>query len=401
MPFQAQDFPRLETPAFVYDERKIIHQIEHFSECCKTSGLKLLYSVKALPLAETLALMAPLVDGYSASSPFEARLAAEAGQGYPFKTHTLHITSPGLRLQDLGDIARHCDQISFNSLEQCRRLLPALEGPASLGIRVNPRLSFLDDPRYDPCRPFSKLGVPVEELRAALTEDPALAARIEGLHFHTSFESRSFQPLRATLAHLEQALGPVLAGIRWINLGGGYLVASAADARALSGIVLDLKRRWPVEVYVEPGKAVVGPCGWLVASVIDRFTRDGKPIAVLDTGVHHLPEAFEYQKSPALADHRPDGAYPCLLAGCTCLAGDVFGEYRFERPLEVGDRVAFANVGAYALVKASRFNGHDWPSIYALGLDGQPRLVKRYGYENYRAQWTADGPMLAANRAGL
>lgn len=401
MPFQAQDFPRLETPAFVYDERKIIRRLEHFAESRKTSGLKLLYSIKALPFAETLALLAPWVDGYSASSLFEARLADEAGRSGPFKTHALHITSPGLRVQDIGGIVRHCGHISFNSLEQCRRLLPATEGQASLGIRVNPGLSFLDDPRYDPCRPYSKLGVPIQELRAALTEDPALAARIEGLHFHTLFESRSFQPLRATLAHLEHALGPVLAGIRWLNLGGGYLVESEAEARALGDIVLDLKRRWPVEVYAEPGKALVGACGWLVASVIDRFTRDGKPIAVVDTGVHHLPEAFEYQKPPALAEHRPDGAYPCLLAGCTCLAGDVFGEYRFERPLEVGDRVAFAHVGAYALAKASRFNGHDWPSIYFLGLNGQPRLVKRYGYESYRAQWTADGPMLAGNRAGI
>jgi carboxynorspermidine decarboxylase len=126
-----------------------------------------------------------------------------------------------------------------------------------------------------------------------------------------------------------------------------------------------------------------------VASVIDRFERDGKAIAVLDSGVHHLPEVFEYQKPPSVAGQRSDGPFEYLLAGCTCLAGDLFGEYRFAAPLAIGDKLVFENVGAYSLIKANRFNGYDLPAIYALGTDGRIKPMKRFGYEDYRRQWRA------------
>lgn len=381
----------LTTPALVFSEATIRHQLDLLSAIRESSGCRILYSIKALPFAGLLDLILPAVDGFSASSLFEARLAAEAFQRGG-KPGPLHITTPGLRQAEIVELAGLCDAISFNSLEQFRRLQPALEGRAAAGIRVNPQLSFLADQRYDPCRPFSKLGVPIGDLTAALESDTGLASQVEGIHFHTLFESRSFEPLRATLANIEAALGRRMDRLRWINLGGGYLLESGQAAEALAGIVRDLRGRRGVDVYFEPGKAVVGPAGTLVASVIDRFERDGKTIAVLDTGVHHLPEVFEYQKSPQVGGHDPEGRFEYLLVGCTCLAGDVFGEYRFDRPLNLGDRVAFENVGAYALVKASRFNGYDLPSIHFQGMDGQTTLVKRFGYEDYRRFWSADTP---------
>ncbi|BBL75872.1 carboxynorspermidine decarboxylase [Methylomagnum ishizawai] len=376
------------TPAFVYDESRIARQLALLAEVRRRSGARLLYSVKALPWEAILDAVLPGVDGFSASSLFEARWAAEFAHSAPRRVG-LHITTPGFRAGDIDGIAAVCDYLSFNSLEQCRRFLPGLPARVSPGIRVNPGLSFLDDPRYDPCRPYSKLGVPLAELAAALAGEPGIATRIEGLHFHTLFESASFAPLRETLARLEQGLGPRLDGLRWINLGGGYLLETGQDVRDLAGVVLDFKRRHDLDVFFEPGKAVVGRAGSLATRVIDRFERGGKAVAVLDTGVHHLPEVFEYQKAPALREHRPDGGHACLLVGCTCLAGDVFGEYRFDRPLQVGDALLFENVGAYALVKASRFNGYDLPALYLRGADGSPRLAKRYGYEDYRRLWAA------------
>lgn len=378
-----------ETPALVFSESVILRQLALLSSIRESSGCRILYSIKALPFAGLLDLILPAVDGFSASSLFEARLASEAFQRGG-KSGSLHITTPGLRQTEIPELAGLCDAISFNSLEQFQRLHPALEGRASAGIRVNPQLSFLADPRYDPCRPFSKLGVPIGDLTAALGADVRLADQLEGIHFHTLFESRSFEPLRATLANIETALGRHMDRLRWINLGGGYLLESEQAAETLAGIIRDLRERRGVDVYFEPGKSVVGQAGTLVASVIDQFERDGKTIAVLDTGVHHLPEVFEYQKSPQVTGHDPEGRFEYLLVGCTCLAGDVFGEYRFERPLNLGDRVAFENVGAYALVKASRFNGYDLPSIYLQGMDGQAKLVKRFGYEDYQRFWAAD-----------
>lgn len=390
-----------ETPAFVYDEARIIHTLDLLDRLRETSGLRVLYSIKAFPFAGALRLIQPRVDGFSVSSLFEARLASEIVEtsGHPPQKSSLHITTPGLRTSEIEEVAAHCDFISFNSLEQFERLGPCVAGRASIGLRVNPQLSFLADGRYDPCRPHSKLGIPVDNLASILDRNQSLMSRIAGLHFHTSFESRSFAPLKSTLDRIENVLGGFMNRLEWINLGGGYLFENGDDLNELSELVAALKRRRDVEIYFEPGKAVVGRAGYLVASVVDRFERGGKFIAVLDTGVNHLPEIFEYQKVPPVAEHRPDGAFECLLVGSTCLAGDVFGEYRFREPLRVGDRVVFPDVGAYSLIKANRFNGYDLPAIFASDRYGRVKAMKRFGYEDYRTQWMASEPDLAANRS--
>jgi carboxynorspermidine decarboxylase len=390
-----------ETPAFVYDEARIIHALDRLAEVRKASGLKVLYSVKAFPFAEALRLILSRADGFSVSSLFEARLASEIVEATArrfSRKASLHITTPGLRANEIEEIAAHCDFVSFNSLEQFERLGPRVAGRTSIGLRVNPQLSFLGDDRYDPCRLHSKLGIPVDDLARALDRDPLLDKHIAGLHFHTSFESRSFTPLKATLDRIETALGRFMDGLEWINLGGGYLFENSQDLDDLSELVAGLKMRHGTDIYFEPGKAIVGSAGCLVASVIDLFERDGKTVAVLDTGVNHLPEAFEYQKVPPLAEHRPDGAFGYLLVGSTCLAGDVFGDYRFRKPLTIGDRLVFPNVGAYSLIKATRFNGYDLPLIFASDDHGGIKAMKRFGYDDYRMQWSASEPELAANR---
>ncbi len=149
----------------------------------------------------------------------------------------------------------------------------------------------------------------------------------------------------------------------------------------------DFGQRHGVRLWIEPGKAVVGEAGQLVAEVIDCFERDGQAVAVLDTGVHHLPEVFEYQRAPRLREHTPDGGHVCQLAGGSCLAGDLFGTYRFRQPLAVGDRVVFEGVGAYALVKASRFNGHELPAVYLRDRHGALRQLKVFDFADYQRQW--------------
>lgn len=390
-------FADLPTPAFVYDESAILQKLDLLAGVRAHSGARILYSIKSFPFTGLLELALPWVDGFSASSLFEARLAAEVLRRGEGREGSVHITTPGLRADDIEELAGLCDTVGFNSLEQFRRLQPRIEDRASAGLRINPGLSFVDDSRYDPCRPHSKLGVPVEALAVSLEEEPALAERIGGLHFHSLYDARSPAPLRATLEKIEGTLGRWLDGFRWLNLGGGYVLDTETNARELAAVIRNLRERHGLEVFIEPGNGIVGRSGSLVASVIDRFERDGKAIAVLDTGVHHLPEVFEYQKPPSVAEHRPDGPHEVLLAGCTCLAGDMFGEYRFAAPLAVGDRVVFEQVGAYSLVKASRFNGYDLPAIYALGADGRTRLMKRYGYGDYRNQWASDAESLAGD----
>ena len=374
-----------ETPAFIYDEEYILSQLRILAKLRGSSQLKLLYSIKSFPFAGVLRLVQPGVDGFSVSSVFEARLASKFIRG-----GEIHITTPGLRHGEMDEIVRLCDHVNFNSLEQYQRFSPGISSSVQIGLRVNPQLSFLKDPRFDPCRRFSKLGVPLRRLKA-IPSDDKLWRGIHGLHFHTLFESSSFDPLLQTVERLEKEIPHVLDKCRWINLGGGYLFDTWKQLSPLAEISTRLRERWGLKVYFEPGKAIMGKAGYLIASVIDLFKSDGRVVAILDTSVNHLPEVFEYQSAPTLASECLPGSNRVLMAGCTCLSGDVFGEYNLKQPLSLGDRIVFSNVGAYSLVKASRFNGYNLPTVYAQHGEGKVTLKKQYDYREYYTQWVEEG----------
>jgi carboxynorspermidine decarboxylase len=166
-------------------------------------------------------------------------------------------------------------------------------------------------------------------------------------------------------------------------MGGGYLFDESMSLDKLTEAIMFLKNKYDVEVFIEPGKGIVGKAGYIVSSVIDLFESDGKTIAVLDTTVNHMPEVFEYQYKPDVMQEAENGKYKYILAGSTCLAGDLFGEYSFEEPLEIGYRIIFENMGAYTLVKANMFNGINLPSIYKFTKDGKLELIKEFGYEDF------------------
>jgi carboxynorspermidine decarboxylase len=367
------------SPAFVLDETEINKQLESLAELRAQCDCKVLYSIKSLPFSSVMEMAKPYVDGFSVSSLFEARLANEilAGQG------SIHLTTPGIRPDELDELSSLCSHISFNSLAQFHRHAEAAQVQASIGLRVNPKLSFLNDDRFNPCRPHSKLGVDIEELIQSVCLE-----QIEGLHVHNVFSATDFTPLTKTVDKLQHLLGVGLAELEWLNIGGGYLFGQIEDHRPFVDMVKRLKHDYGLEVYIEPGKAVVGQAGYLVATVLDSFVSDGETIAILDTSVNHNPEVFEYQRQPELHEHDPDGRYTAILAGCTCLAGDVFGKYHFTEPLQAGDKVVFKNVGAYTLIKANRFNGYNLPDIY-LSNPLRVKKMKHYDYQDYRRQWLA------------
>ncbi|MET0069250.1 MAG: hypothetical protein ABW096_04370 [Candidatus Thiodiazotropha sp.] len=385
-----------QTPGFVIDERRLARNLGLLNEIASVSGCRMLYSIKACPFTGLLKRMQGRVDGFSVSSLFEARLAREvlAGAG------GLHITTPGLRREEMAEIAGLCDSVSFNSLNQLERFSLLLGGRAKVGLRINPQLSFLEDPRYDPCRLHSKLGAPLPQVVAHWDSGRLSACGLSGIHLHTNFGSGSFKPLQQTVAHLEAHLSGLMGEIEWVNLGGGYLFQDSNDLQTLLSVVEHIQTAWGAAVYLEPGSSVVDDAVMLVASVIDSFESDGKRVAVLDTSVNHLPEVFEYQNPPQLLNEESDEGQSAILAGSTCLSGDLFGEYRFPRPLEINDRLVFKNVGAYTLVKASRFNGQNLPSIYSLGENGDLALLKRYDYDDYRRQWSESGAGHRSSRRG-
>ena len=372
------------SPAFVLDETEITRTLATLADLRTQCGCKVLYSIKSLPFSSVMEIAKPFVDGFSVSSLFEARLADEIIRQGSSQEGNIHLTTPGIRSDELEELSLLCSHISFNSLNQYQRYAETAQAQSSIGLRVNPKLSFLHDDRFDPCRQHSKLGVAIDELSRSIRLD-----QIQGLHIHNVFSATDFTPLIQTIDQLQRYLGIGLAELEWLNIGGGYLFGQIEDYRPFIDMVRKLRHDFGIEVYIEPGKAVVGKAGYLVATVLDSFVSDGETVVILDTSINHNPEVFEYQRRPELYEHDPDGQYSAILAGCTCLAGDVFGKYRFKEPLGLGDKVIFKNVGAYTLIKANRFNGYNLPDIY---MSNSLRLkeLKHYDYQDYRRQWLAD-----------
>ncbi len=395
----------ISTPAFVYDERAI-HRLLNYTDPLRADGrCGVLFAVKSFSFAMALQVMAPRLDGFAVSSLYEARLAREVlGDG-----GSVHITTPGLRPHELEEIGALCDHIAFNSLGQWHTMSPRLAGRVSLGLRVNPQLSFAEDCRYDPCRPHSKLGVPLDELEAALSQEQERLEGVRGLLVHSNCDSPDFSELRATMDRLRERIPDLLHRVEWVNLGGGYLFEDD-EGDPLRGLdelcrtVDGLRSEYAVDVFIEPGSGLIRAAGYFVSTVLDLFRSDGVMVAVLDTTVSHMPEVFEYGFQPyvvgASASEPADGpeqhadgetAHEYLLAGCTCLAGDLFGTYRFPEPLRVGDRVVFANSGSYTLTKASMFNGVALPSVYALSMSGELVLQSSPSYEEFAVRWGLAG----------
>jgi len=373
----------LQTPAYIYSEAELHWRAGRASEVIVAADAQLFFPLKCHNVIRPLQIIAQYVGGFAASSLFEARLAREVLGD----EKRVHFTSPCLRNDELEVLLSLCDGISFNSLSQWAQFKKEAIGRVTCGLRVNPQLSFVKDDRYNPCGPYSRLGAPLEQIKQLLCSEPKALAGIEGVHFHTNCDATDWSPLLRIVRHLDAHIPGLLEQCRWINLGGGYLLDDSTDLSAFREAVQFLQKKYGLEVIIEPGASIVRDTCILVAQVVDLFVSDGKQVAVLDTTVNHMPEVFEYQFSPDVVGDTNGGCYCYILAGATCLAGDVFGGYAIEAPLAVGSRMTFANVGAYTLVKSHMFNGVNLPTIYSLGALGELTLQKQFKYEDFIQRW--------------
>lgn len=369
-----------DTPAFVYDELAIITECKKWKALCDELKIKQLFPLKCHNLSGALRIIAKHVDGFAVSSLFESQQAREVLDN----DQKIFFTSPGLREDEYEILLSMCDGFSFNSLTQWTRFKGRIPGKITCGLRINPQLSFVTDERYDPCRPHSRLGVSIEQINQILMSQPELLQGIEGVHFHTNCDSEEWSPLLRIVKHLDNQIPVLLQQSRWINLGGGYLLGDNIDLSAFREAVQLLQDKYELDVMVEPGSGLIRDTCFLVSKVIDQFISDGKHVAVLDTTVNHMPEVFEYQFSPDVLEDTHNGPHRYVLAGATCLAGDIFGEYAFSNPLEIGSKVTFSGVGAYTTVKSHMFNGVNLPTVYALTSAGELNLIKQYVYEDFR-----------------
>ncbi len=364
------------SPALVINQEALHHSVNTLNYLREKSGCRVLYSIKALPFIPVLDWLKPHMDGFSVSSLFEAKIAHEVLDSQ----HSIHLTTPGIRPDEAAELSQLCSHISFNSESQQQHFDSQLKSAFSAGLRINPKLSFAPDQRFDPCRLHSKLGVSLDKINKHSFNG------LSGLHIHTVFSQADYAPLIQTLDKLQRQLGEYFSQLTWLNLGGGYLFNKIDDHQLFIDLVLTLRHDYDLQVFIEPGKSVVGEAVDLVATVLDCFDSDGKRVAVLDTSINHNPEVFEYQRQPNILQHDPQGEYQAILVGSTCLAGDVFGEYRCQQAIKVGDKIQFTHVGAYSTVKANRFNGYNLPDIYWSDTGDLQRL-KQYDYQSYRENW--------------
>lgn len=368
----ARDWPELAklpaaTPTFLFDLDGIAAESEKLAAVADQIGCCALYAVKALALPEVIQAIADPLDGLAVSSLAEARLARVALNAIDqARPRTLQLTTPGLRPDEVAELADLCDTLVFNSLSQwCRFGAMVREAGTASALRINPQLSWLEDDRFDPCRAHSQLGVPLDTLASEWEGNHRAFAGLNGLHFHTNHRAMTTKPIEATVRHLAAKLGPMIQQVDWLNVGGGYELTEMDDATLdpLQRTATWLRGEFDTQLLIEPGGALVRRHGWLVASVIDLFNSNGESLAVLDTSVAHLAELFEYQRSANVPGHNPHGAHAYTLVGSSCLAGDRFGRFYFSEPLKLGQRIVFADVGAYALSKVQQFNGIKPPTI--------------------------------------
>lgn len=370
-------FTELPTPCFLLDENKLVSNLAVLRDVAQRSGAKILLAQKAFSMFSVYPLIAEYLDGTTASGLFEARLGKEH-----FGKET-HVFSPAYSEDEFGEIMQYADHIVFNSFSQWKAFGNfARVAGKSCGIRVNPECSTQPaaHAKYDPCGPFSRLGV------TAANFQPEMMTGIEGLHFHTLCEQNADDLVR-TVAAFENRFGAFMEGIKWLNLGGGHhITRDDYDIETLVQCIQYLKKRYGVQVYLEPGEAVVLNAGYLVATVLEMVNNHAH-IAILNTSAAcHMPDVIEGPYRPPVyrAGQPHDKAFTYLLTGCSCLAGDVMGEYSFDNRLLVGDQVVFEDMALYTMVKTNTFNGMALPHIAIRRANGTDEIIKAFEYEDFK-----------------
>ncbi len=368
------------SPCFVVDETALRDNLEVLADVRRRSGARLLLALKAFAMSDQFPLIREYLDGACASGLYEARLGREAFQ------KEVHTFSPAYTEEEFEDILHLSNHVIFNSFSQWRRFKPACmekSDTCRFGLRINPEYSEAPVPLYDPCAPKSRFGIRQSEFKGEDLDG------ITGIHFHTLCEQNA-DALERTLAAVEKGFGEILPDLEWVNFGGGHhITRNDYDRDVLCQLVSRFHEVYGVSVFLEPGEAVALNTGILVASVQD-IVRNEMDIAILDVSATcHMPDVLEMPYRPEISGAASPGEKPRTyrLAGPSCLAGDVIGDYAFDRPLKIGDRLLFMDMAHYTMVKTTMFNGVKHPSIAAWDADsGNVRIVRRFAYEDFKSR---------------
>lgn len=366
----------MKTPYFLIDEEKLLQNLILLRSVAERAGCKILLAQKAYSVYQTYPLLAQYLDGSTASGVYEARLGRE------HFGKEVHAFAPAFRDGDVRALAKLCDHIVFNTPAQVRKYAPLCKSKGvSVGLRVNPECSTQEGHAiYDPCAPISRLGTTLSNF------DEGILPLLDGLHFHTLCEQNSDDLERTVLAFCDK-FGKYLPRMKWLNLGGGHHITRADyDVERLVRIVCGLREKYGAEVYLEPGEAVVLNAGTLHTRVLE-IVHNGMDIALLDVSAAcHMPDVLEMPYRPPLFGSGEAGekAHTYRLAGPTCLAGDVIGDYSFDEPLKEGDELVFGDMALYTMVKTNTFNGMPLPAICLQRRDGERVVLRKFSYRDFK-----------------
>lgn len=370
------DIAKFKTPCYVIDEDSLLRNLEILHGVEKRTGCKILLAQKAFSCYHLYPLIGEYISGTACSGLYEAKL------GFDEMGKENHVFSAAYREEEFDEIISYCGHIIFNSFAQLDKYRErVLASGKKIGLRINPECSTQEGHEiYDPCSPKSRLGITNRNFRRDDLHG------VTGLHFHTLCEQNS-DDLEKTLDAVEEKFGDVLSGMEWINFGGGHhITRSDYDIQRLENCIDRMQSKYGLEVYLEPGEAVALNAGYLVTEVLDIIEND-MPIAILDTSAAcHMPDVLEMPYRPPLKGSGELGEleYTYRLGSQTCLAGDVIGEYSFATPLNVGDKLVFGDMAIYSMVKNNTFNGMPLPSIVLLKKDGTTKLLRKFGYDDFK-----------------
>ena len=372
----------MKTPYWLLEETLLEQNLKTLAHIKKKTNVKILLALKGYALWKSFPLVSKYLDGCCASGLHEAKLSHDE---FSKETHTY---SPAFKEQDIEEIAKISHHLVFNSPSQFKRFakLAKSHNPnLSVGLRVNPEYSESPVELYNPCGLYSRLGTTSKNFDILLKSE--IVESIDGLHFHALCEQDSLA-LKNVLKAFEEKFGEHLKSMKWVNFGGGHhITRKGYDIEKLISIIKTFQAKYPhLQIYLEPGEAVGWETGTLVTSVLD-IVNNGMDIAILDTSAEaQMPDTIimPYRAEVQGASEAHKKAHTYRLAGNTCLAGDVMGDYSFDQPLQIGDQVIFEDQMHYTMVKATTFNGVPLPSIAIERLDGTVEVVREFGYEDFR-----------------
>ena len=381
------DIDKVPSPCYVMDEKLLRKNLSLIKSVADKAGVEIILAFKSFAMWKSFPIFREYIRYTTASSVYEARLAYEE---FGSKAHTY---SPAYTETDFPVIMKGSSHITFNSFNQFRHFYPEIEAneeKISCGIRINPEYSEVEVELYNPCAPGTRFGVTADLL------PDTLPAGIEGFHCHCHCESGSYE-LEHTLKHIEAKFSRWFSQIKWLNLGGGHLMTRKDyDTDHLVALLKELKARYPhLEIILEPGSAFTWQTGPLVASVVDIVESRGIKTAVLDVSFTcHMPDCLEMPYQPtvrgaetlpaeAVKTARPED-YIYRLGGNSCLSGDYMGSWRFDHPLQIGERIVLEDMIHYTMVKTNMFNGIHHPSIAIWHTNDTLEVYKSFRYEDYR-----------------